>query len=67
MTRAQLAETTTPTALEVMWAAGLSETEILRLIGLKQDVTAGRRSELTPDSKRVQFARYLYRQGIIHE
>ena len=63
---AQLAEPKTATALETMWAAGLTEIEILHLIGLKQDIAAGRRSELTLEHKRLQFARYLYGQGIIH-
>lgn len=67
MTMAQLAEPRTTTALEALWAAGITETEILRLIGLKHDITAGRRSELTPEHKRLQFASYLYRQGIIHQ
>jgi len=63
----QLSEARPRTASETMWMAGLNETEIMNLVWLKQEIHAGRRSELTPAHKRLMFFRYLREQGRLHD
>lgn len=53
------------TTLEAMWTAGLTEREIVHLLWVKQEVLAGRRSEITMEHKRRAFARYLYDRGLL--
>ena len=61
----QLVTERTASPLEAMWAAELSERQILHLIWLKQDVLKGKRSEITVEDKRLRFGRYLYEHGLV--
>jgi hypothetical protein len=54
-------------ALHGMWKAGLTEVEILRVICLKRDILAGKRSDLTLAYKRLAFARHLFQRGVLHD
>jgi len=48
---------------EPMYAAGLSEAQVLRLQQLKAEIDAHQRSEFTLDYYRRAFAKYLYDAG----
>jgi hypothetical protein len=64
---AQLTAPATRGAIQSMWEAGLTEAQMLHLLWLKQDVFAGRRSEITPEHKRLLFARHLYERGLLSD
>jgi len=68
--RAEMAQPTaaaTRGALQSMWEAGLTETQILSLLWLKRDVFAGRRSEIMPEHKRLLSAHHLYERGLLSD
>ena len=45
--------------------AGFSENELKDMLRLRRQYNEGQVNELTPEYKRLQFARWLYRQGKI--
>jgi hypothetical protein len=45
--------------------AGFSEAELKDILRLRRRYNDGKVNELTPEYKRLQFARWLYRQGKI--
>ena len=45
--------------VEIMRAAGIEDSEIIRLAGLRQRVAVGDCSEVTAEHKRLEFCRYL--------
>lgn len=51
--------------LEIMKAAGLGDEQIARLAIVRNEVDFGRRSELTIESKRLIFSKYLCEAGKI--
>ncbi len=55
------------TALQNLLYAQLKGEEIARLMRLKQEIGSGRRSEATMEYKRLAFARFRYRLGLLHD
>ena len=51
--------------VEIMRAAGLLDDEIIRLAWLKRRVLTGHYTELTPEYKRLLFAKWLYNEEYI--
>lgn len=45
--------------VEIMRAAGIEDSEIIRLAGLRRRVAVGDCSEVTDEHKRMEFCRYL--------
>ena len=45
--------------------AGFSESELKDMLRLRRQYKEGEVNELTPEYKRLQFARWLYKQGKI--
>lgn len=53
-------------AFQSMRSSGLHVDDMVRLAWLKYEVQTGKRSEITIDSKRLAFFRYLFEHGWIH-
>ncbi|MEA2639520.1 MAG: hypothetical protein QOF51_914 [Chloroflexota bacterium] len=53
--------------IELMWACGLNDDEILRLARLRQQVEHGECTELTGEFKRLAFFQYLHATGRLHD
>lgn len=55
------------TALSDLVESGFTPTEAVDLLTLRGKLAAGVLSELTPESKRLDFARYLVEHGALDE
>jgi hypothetical protein len=58
-------EPTTP--WRKVMAVHVTREQVANLMRLKQDIATGRCSDLTIDYKRLAFARFPYRLGLLHD
>ena len=56
-----------PTVLASMVAANLTPAQIAELMRLRREIASGQRCELTIEYKRLAFARFRYRLGLLHD